>query len=153
MEDESERLKSLFTERLRSADISIRSLASTVDDLSLVNLVLSAKEAGESAYAPYSNYQVGSAILLANGEVIKGWNVENEEYSATICAESAAIARLDLDQRKKVIAISVYAHSSLPRPCGGCRQRMAELGYDFVVITVNGKGELELYSAKALLPN
>ena len=152
MKNNIDRFKEPITKRLESADTLTSLLASKVDNSKLLDLVAASKEAGRSAYAPYSKYQVGAAILLTDDEIIKGWNVEkNEELSSSMCAESAAIARLTHDQRGRVLAISVYARS-LPRPCGICRQRMIEIENDFLVIVADDNGELELYSAKALLP-
>lgn len=151
MKNDFDRFKELITKKLESADEITRLLASKVDINKLLDLVIASKEAGKNAYATYSKYQVGAAILLIDDEIIKGWNVENKEYSSTICAESAAIARLNPNQRSEVLAISVYARS-LPNPCGSCRQRMIEIANDFLVIVADDNGELELYSAKALLP-
>ncbi len=152
MNNDSNTISKLITNKLETTDINTRSLASKVDNNKLINLVLASKEAARNAYAPYSNYQVGAAILLADDEVIKGWNVEYQESTSTICAESAALARLSPNQRDEVIAISVFARN-LPKPCGYCRQRLVEFVNDLLVIVADDEGKLELYSARALLPD
>ena len=141
----------LMEQQLQVSPSKIKDLSASIHKDKLVELVLSADEARDQSYAPYSTYRVGAAILLPNGEIITGWNVENREYSASICAESSAIARLSLDQRDNVVGMAVVART-LPRPCGSCRQRMTELGYDFIVIIADDSGKLNIYSIKALLP-
>jgi len=81
------------------------------------------------AHAPYSKFQVGAAILAANGEVYSGCNVENASYPEGWCAETSAISNMIANGQNQIIEIAVIAEK-MPRatPCGGCRQRIAEFG-------------------------
>lgn len=89
--------------------------------------------ASRSAYAPYSNYQVGAAILLADGEVITGCNVENASYGLSNCAERTAIFKMVAAGGSREIAMVCVATRDGGSPCGACRQVMAEFGRGFVV--------------------
>ncbi len=83
------------------------------------------------AYAPYSNFRVGAAILLGDGRIFAGCNVENASYGLTICAErSAVFAAVAASARKPQIqAVAVVNHRGVPcSPCGACRQVLAEFG-------------------------
>ena len=95
-------------------------------------LIQRAAEASQNAHAPYSNYHVGAALLLADGTVFKGCNVENASYGLTNCAERTAIFSAVAAGKKTFKAIAVVAGSQpVPYPCGACRQVMAEfLGPD-----------------------
>lgn len=97
------------------------------------NLITNASEATNNAYAPYSNFHVGAALLLDNGVIIKGSNQENAAYPSGLCAERVAIFHLmnSLPDRKiKKIAITARKKNSnnylAVSPCGGCRQVMLE---------------------------
>jgi cytidine deaminase len=96
-------------------------------------LLAKAKTAYENSYAPYSQFHVGSAVLLANGEIVLGTNQENASFPAGICAERTALfAAATMFPDQEVVAIAIAAHSEqymvqepVP-PCGVCRQVMAE---------------------------
>src|SRR5215213_8581060 len=90
-------------------------------------LVQQALQARENAYAPYSHYRVGAALLAADGTVIWGCNVENASYSATICAERVALTAAVAQDKHEFMAIAVATKNG-GSPCGLCRQVMAELG-------------------------
>ena len=93
-------------------------------------LINKALEASKKAYAPYSNYQVGCAILFKNGDVITGCNIENASYGLTMCAERTAIyhAHMQGYDFKEVEMLAVAVDSeTLVSPCGACRQVFAEL--------------------------
>ena len=94
--------------------------------LELLSLAL---QAASRAYAPYSNYQVGAAILTESGEVFVGANIENISYGATICAERAAIANMRTggDHRIEMVAVQTPDHGW---PCGICLQTIAEFAMD-----------------------
>ncbi len=93
----------------------------------LKDLYHQAQEAREHAYAPYSGFKVGSAILSASGKIYAGCNVENISYPCGTCAEAGAIAAMIAGGDKKIQEILVIADSSpLILPCGACLQRIAE---------------------------
>jgi cytidine deaminase len=107
----------------------------TAQQTAIESLVSAARRAADSAYAPYSKFQVGAAVLSASGQTYAGTNVENAAYPVGTCAEQAALAaaRLAEGQPLRVTAIAVYATgpdgTQVPcSPCGACRQRITELG-------------------------
>ena len=115
-------------------------------------LIESAIRARLAAYAPYSHFQVGAALLCEDGETFTGCNVENLSYGLTICAERNAIGAAVAAGRQKFVAIAVAADSDLPiSPCGACRQVMCEFG-DFPVLLANLRGEVVESSVGELLP-
>lgn len=92
-------------------------------------LVGAAKEVRERAYAPYSHFQVGAALLGSNGKVYAGCNVENASYGLGICAERNAVARAVADGASRVVAVAVVTGGAIATPpCGACRQVLAEFG-------------------------
>ena len=120
----------------------------------LLNTALIAREA---AYAPYSGFYVGAALLTENGNVYSGCNIENASFSATLCAERAAFAAAIGAGERKFAAIAIcggkgrFADETTP-PCGVCRQVMAEFcTKDFKVILGN-ESTLKCYSLEELLP-
>lgn len=92
-------------------------------------LLAAAQAAAQHAYAPYSHFPVGAALLTQNGEVITGVNVENVSYGLTICAERSAIAQAVSQGHRDFTAVAVWA-KQMPNgavtPCGACRQVLAE---------------------------
>jgi cytidine deaminase len=114
-----------------------------------------AYEAMKYAYAPYSGFKVGAAVLTKSGKVFTGCNVENATYGATICAERTAAAKAVSDGEKEFKAIAVASDSiDTVFPCGICRQVLAEFGSeDMKVICTKNSGEYEVYRLKELLPN
>ena len=95
----------------------------------------------DRAYAPYSNYHVGAALLAASGKVYDGVNVENAVYPAGICAERAALVNAVSEGERKFRAIAI-ATSNGGSPCGVCRQMLSEFGLDLVVLLVDERGTL-----------
>src|SRR5271156_566816 len=96
-----------------------------------VKLLRSAKKGMKNAHAPYSKFRVGAAILLSNGRVFSGCNVENASYGMTNCAERTAIfsAVAELGPKIEIRAVSVVNNQGLPcAPCGACRQVIYEFG-------------------------
>ena len=107
-----------------------------------------------NAYAPYSKFRVGAAVLIKNSEVISGANVENASYPLTCCAERIAIFKAVSEGEKEFDTIVIRSNDdSFPYPCGACRQVMAQFSKDLVVYVVNGKNEYEKYTIKELLPH
>lgn len=92
-------------------------------------LLQAARQAAEKAYAPYSNFPVGAALLTADGTVITGVNVENASFGLTLCAERAALVKAVSDGHRQFQGIAVWAsrrpHGSVTL-CGACRQVLAE---------------------------
>ena len=113
-----------------------------------------AQSATQKAYAPYSNFQVGAAVLTEQGNCFAGCNVENRAYGLTICAEKSAIAAAVTEEGKdmKIRAIAVVNdQQNACSPCGACRQVILEFGADALVI-FQGSSQLLEKSAKELLP-
>jgi len=117
-------------------------------------LVEKAIEAKSKAYAPYSNFPVGAALLTEDGKLYIGANVENASYGLTICAERTAAFKAVLEGEKifKAIAIAGNTEDYLP-PCGACRQVLLELcGKDIDVHLVNSKNEIKTLKLNELIP-
>ncbi|MCB0038774.1 MAG: cytidine deaminase [Caldilinea sp.] len=114
-------------------------------------LVQHALEARRRAYAPYSNYFVGAAVLAEDGVVFPGCNVENAAYPSTICAERVALTSAIANGSRRFTAIAV-ATSNGGTPCGACRQVMAELGLDMTVYISDEHGNFRTTSVRELLP-
>ena len=119
-------------------------------DRELVNI---AKEAMENAYAPYSHFKVGAALLAKDGTVFKGCNIENASYGATNCAERTAIFKAVSEGYREFEAIAIVASSGeYAAPCGICRQVLFEFLPDGkVILDSNGKGMM-IFSVQELLP-
>ena len=91
----------------------------------------------ENAHAPYSNFKVGAAIRAASGKIYVGCNVENVAYPEGTCAEAGAIAAMVAAGEVKLVEALVIADSPMPvSPCGGCRQKLAELAAQDVKVTM-----------------
>ena len=115
-------------------------------------LVAAAHSAREQAYAPYSNYAVGAAVLTENGEIIPGCNVENASYGGTICAERVALTSAIAQGKRHLRAIAVVTVDG-GSPCGLCRQVMVELGAEMDVYIGDTAGNFRSTTARALLPD
>jgi cytidine deaminase len=118
-------------------------------------LLKRAREAQQNAYAPYSKFRVGAAILLENGEIFSGCNVENASYGLTNCAERsaifAAVSALGGDKVKLKAVAVVNDHDAPCSPCGACRQVIAEFGHD-AVIWYQGRKAVQESTIRELLP-
>jgi cytidine deaminase len=101
-------------------------------------LIAGAQQARQRAYAPYSHYRVGAALLVSNGDVYLGCNVENAAYSPTVCAERVAIFKAVSEGVRDFTAI-VVATDNGGAPCGVCRQVMNEFSPEMAVITVDAE--------------
>lgn len=116
----------------------------------LINAALSARE---RAYAPYSRFRVGAALLTDGGEIFRGCNVENASYGLTCCAERTAVFNAVVGGKQKFKAIAVVSDSEdFCSPCGACRQVLAEFGGDINVIMCNKRGEYIERKVSELLP-
>lgn len=116
-----------------------------------------ATAAAAHSYSPYSGFRVGAALLLENGEVITGTNVENCSYRLTCCAEQAAIARAVTEHgpEMRVQACAVAnLNQAASMPCGACRQSLAEFGEDSMPVLYPAEGGTPAETTLgALLPN
>jgi len=118
------------------------------------SLIEAAKKAADAAYAPYSRYRVGAAVLTESGEIFTGCNVENASYGLTICAERVAIFKARSAGHSKWRAVAVFApQPPVPMPCGACRQVMAEGGNAPVVIVAGADGSVQMFDFDEILPN
>jgi cytidine deaminase len=99
-------------------------------------------EARQKAYAPYSHFQVGAALLGLSGRIYSGCNVENASFGATICAERTAVVKAVSEGETSFQALVVATDGKEPAaPCGICRQFLVEFGPDLVLIMVNLEGK------------
>jgi cytidine deaminase len=102
--------------------------------------------AAENSYSPYSGFRVGAALLLEDGAIVTGCNVENASYRLTSCAEQAAIARAVAEQgpqlRLRAVAVA-NLNGAASMPCGACRQTLTEFGDDDTLILYPGEGGRE----------
>ena len=111
-----------------------------------------ANTARQRAYAPYSNYPVGSSLRTKTGRIFTGVNVENASYPQTMCAERVAIFKAVSEGEKEFEVITVVTDNG-GSPCGGCRQVMAEFGLDTIVLLADGNGKLvKQTTVRELLP-
>lgn len=107
----------------------------------------------EKAYAPYSKFAVGAALLTSDGEIYDGVNVENASFGLTICAERTAAVSAVASGKHHFKALAVACGGKdYCRPCGACRQFLAEFSPDMEIIMVNGLGESDIMSLAELLP-
>jgi cytidine deaminase len=116
-------------------------------------LVAAARSARRRAYAPYSRFQVGAAVL-AGGRVHPGCNVENASYGLTVCAERHAVGRMVAAGGRRIQAVAVASGTRPPTPpCGMCLQTLAEFaGPELPVLLVGGRGARRETTLGALLP-
>ena len=117
-------------------------------------LFAAASAAMEHAYAPYSKFQVGAAILAGNGQIYSGCNVENAAYPVGTCAEAGAISAMVRDGMQQIREIVVIGRGDLMcTPCGGCRQRIREFAAPDTKIHVCGpEGLRRTFTRDELLP-
>ena len=106
----------------------------------------------DKAYAPFSKFSVGAALLTNDGEIYTGVNVENSSLGATICAERTAFVKAVSEGRKDFDTVAVVSSEGAVLPCGICRQFMFEFGDDLRVITGEDEDHLKVYKITELLP-
>jgi cytidine deaminase len=114
-----------------------------MNDVPWNSLVLAATAARANAYAPYSGYQVGAALLTRDGRIYAGCNVENVSYGLALCAERSAVAQLVAAGGREIVALAVVTEGPDPgAPCGLCRQTLAEFADDLpIALAVAGDAE------------
>ena len=110
-----------------------------------------AKTARKNAYAPYSKFYVGTALLTKSGKVYTGCNVENLSFGATICAERCAIAKAVSEGERDFSAIAVYAGEKFTSPCGICLQTIYEFTKDIDIVLAD-RNAIKVYKLQDLMP-
>jgi len=118
-------------------------------DEELIKLAL---EAREKAYAPYSGYRVGAALLTGDGSTFTGVNVENGVNDLSICAERVALFKAISEGRREFEKLAVVCAGDYCRPCGACRQTLLEHQADLTVIMANPDGNSRIVQLNELLP-
>ena len=118
------------------------------------DLVSAATAARERAFAPYSGFRVGAALLAEDGTVVTGCNVESASYGLTLCAERVALVKGISEGRTRFTAVAVVADTErLTPPCGACRQLLWEFAPDATVTLSNLKGRTSQFTMRELLPH
>jgi len=116
-------------------------------------LIEIAKRARENAYAPYSKFLVGAALLSADGQVFTGCNIENSSYGLTMCAERTAVFKAVSEGARQFTRIAVVADTDiLTPPCGACRQVLWDFSHDLEVVLGNLNGKIEIHQMRDLYP-
>ncbi len=117
------------------------------------DLFFMAKEMLPRAYAPFSKFRVGAALLTKDGEVFTGCNVENSSFGATICAERTAFVKAISEGSMEFEAIAIVSSDGTAWPCGICRQFMKEFcDDDFKIISGDDEENLRVYTMEEILP-
>ena len=111
-----------------------------------------AKTMIDNAYAPYSRFKVGAAVMTTDGKIFKGANIENASLGAGICAEQVAVSAAVSAGEREFDAIAVVSGEGSAWPCGICRQFMYEFSPEMKVITGDDEDHLEVYELAELLP-
>lgn len=122
-----------------------------MDERKIAEMLAEAREVRERAHAPYSKFAVGAAALGDDGRIYAGANVENASYGLSLCAERAALAAAVAGGARSILAVVVVAEPPAS-PCGACREVIAELGPQAIVIWEDGRGGYVTRSAGDLLP-
>jgi cytidine deaminase len=117
-----------------------------------IELIQKARQVQQRAYAPYSKYRVGAALLGKSGRVYTGCNVENSSFGLTCCAERTALFKAISEGEKEFEAVAVVAPGKEVSLCGACRQVLWEFAPDLVVYGQNAEGKVVEKQLKDLLP-
>lgn len=106
------------------------------------------------AYAPYSQFAVGAAVLTASGRIFQGGNIENAAYSLVMCAERVALYSAYAAGEREIVAVAVVTPTdAVASPCGGCRQVLFELAPQSKVVLLNLHGDQQVMTPQELLPH
>jgi cytidine deaminase len=112
-----------------------------VEDETLEEMLAAARSIMPRAYAPYSNFRVGAAVLNEDGTIRPGVNIENASYPMSVCAERNAVASMVISGHGRVLAVAVATDAPTPTPpCGGCRQVLWEFGDADTPVVAEGAG-------------
>ena len=121
----------------------------SVTDLDLLKI---AQEVRGYAYAPYSGFRVGAALVDIDGRVFTGCNVENASFGLTVCAERVAVSKAVSEGRYQFSRLLITGGEEIITPCGACRQVLAEFAPHLIVICASDSGMMIQYQLKDLLP-
>ena len=124
----------------------------TTTEFDRKELIQQAMAARERAYAPYSGYKVGAALLAKSGQVYSGCNVENAVYPLVTCAERTAVVKAVSEGEREFVALAVVTENG-GSPCGSCRQTLREFGEDIVVLIADATGAHRETTLAELLPD
>lgn len=116
-------------------------------------LIRKAFEAQKFAYVPYSHFHVGAALVMEDGSIYTGCNIEIASYSPTICAERTAIFKAISEGHKNIKTIVIVGDANPTYPCGVCRQVIREFGAEATVIIANSTEDYKEYTIDELLPH
>lgn len=118
------------------------------------DLIAAAQKAREQAFAPYSHFKVGAALLTASGEVFTGCNIESASYGLTVCAERVAVFKAVSEGARQFVKIAIVADTDQPTPpCGACRQVLWELCGDVPILLANPQGAVASHQMRELYPH
>ena len=127
-----------------------------ITEVETKQLLEQAQQAYQKAYAPYSQFQVGAALLTEQGNIFTGCNVENVSYGLSICAERNAIAAAVVNEggeKMQIRAIAIANNRQIPcSPCGACRQVIAEFAQENTLVIFLGQEGIEMATITELLP-
>ena len=117
-----------------------------VDEKQMDALLAKARKSAEMAYAPYSKFRVGAALLCGDGSIVTGVNVENRSFGLTTCAERNAVTSAICGGKRSFLALAVYAPDSVEPvgPCGACRQVLSEFMPPDTPVRFAGSGEKQV---------
>lgn len=133
-------------------EIREKAAASNLSPEDILRLVEAARDVSLRAYAPYSKYSVGAALLADDGSIIGGCNVENASYGLTVCAERSAVCAAVAKGHKQMRAIAVVTADN-GSPCGACRQFLLEFNPQMLIVLASPTGIHSAHTAQELLPH
>ncbi len=145
-----------MVKRGQAKDAAVQMLKVRAQSAPVRQLVKAATQARKRSYSPYSGHKVGAAILLKNGQVFTGCNIENSSYGGTVCAERTAIFKAVSENGKvQVAAVAVVTDSAYPwPPCGFCRQVIAEFASpEIPLYAANLQGDLRISLFGEIMPD
>ena len=152
-EDEQRRMRTMEEKILNQIGMSREENAEGMEPVSDEALLSLARAAMERAYAPYSGYTVGAALLCEDGRVFQGCNIENASYPLSNCAERTAVFKAVSEGEKSFTTIAITSNGSTPWPCGACRQVLNEFAPGIRVLVEGADGVRDELPLSALLPH